>query len=77
MLPAMTKAETKIRELAKRHGVTFTPTAHDTWLKQIASLSAAGVEPDPVASLVIALKRAGVVTAAQGNDLYLDHIAGR
>ena len=77
MLPAMTKAETKIRELAKRHGVTFTPTAHDTWLKQIARLSAAGVEPDRVASLVIALKRDGVVTAAQGNDLYLDHIAGR
>lgn len=37
----------------------------------------AGVEPDPVASLVIALKRAGVVSAAQGDDLYRDHMAGR
>ena len=64
MLPAMTKAETKIRELAKRHGVTFTPTAHDTWLKQTQGYLLPAWNLDPVASLVIALARAGVVTHA-------------
>lgn len=73
----MTTAETKIRKLAKQHGVTFTPTAEDAWAVQVKKLADAGVDSDPVADLVIALRRVGVLSATQATVLYIDHLSSR
>ena len=51
-----------VRELARKHGVTFRRTALDDYADEISRLSDAEVEPDDTADLMQALTDAGVIT---------------
>lgn len=69
-----TPSEIKIRELAKLHGVTYTPTATDELAEAFARLSDAEVPPDPVLDLALALQRTGIVSGREAQRLYADHV---
>lgn len=70
-------AEQRIRDLAAEYGVRPVRTKLDAWSDDVARLSDADIAPDEVIDLVVALQRAGVVTAKQAVDLCGDYLAER
>jgi len=63
-------AKEEILALARMHGVTYRPTMYDDLADSITCLAGDDVELDEPALLLIALQRAGHITAAESARLH-------
>ena len=70
-------AKEEILALARKHGVTYQPTAVDDLADTITRLAGDDVELDEPAQLLIALKRAGHITSAESARLHGDYLRAK
>lgn len=61
-------------ELACKHGVGYTPTPTDQWAQTVARLGADEIYSGPVQDLLVALKRAGKLSADEMAALLVNHL---
>jgi hypothetical protein len=66
-----------VADLAKSHNVVYHRTYTDAWCEAVTRLSDDEVSTDDTADLLVALKRAGVLTAAQMARLLTNHLRER
>ncbi len=62
------------RSAARSHSVAFTPTPADTFAAAVSRLADAEAAPDAVEHLLLALRRAGVVTAPERLQLHAAYL---
>lgn len=62
-----------VRQLAKREGVAFVPTYADVWAKAVTNLAGDEVKSDSVDDLLVALTRAGKLSARDMARLVIAH----
>lgn len=62
-----------VRQLAKREGITFVPTYADLWAKAVTNLAGDEVKSDSVDDLLVALTRAGKLSARDMARLVIAH----
>ncbi|MGX9574319.1 hypothetical protein [Mesorhizobium sp. f-mel] len=67
-------AERRIYALAAQHSIVAERLPLDDWADQVARLSDAEVPPDPVADLVVTLRRKGIVTDWKAAELYGNYL---
>ena len=63
----------KVRDLAHRQGVVFSPTYADRWAVAVTKLAGDVVASDATDDLLVALTRAGKLTPADMVKLLIDH----
>jgi hypothetical protein len=76
-MPATSKrvsAADQIRALARRHRVQFEELGLDRWANKVTSLAGDDVQLDDVEELLIALKRAGVLTSDQMTQFQIAYL---
>jgi hypothetical protein len=64
---------TYVRQLAKREGITFIPTYADLWAKAVTNLAGDDVKSDKIDDLLVALTRAGKLSARDMTRLVIAH----
>ena len=62
-----------VRQLAKREGVSFTPTYADLWAQAVTNLAGDVVKSDKIDDLLVALTRAGKLSARDMTRLVVAH----
>jgi len=62
-----------VRQLAKREGIVFTPTYADLWAKAVTNLAGDDVKSDKTDDLLVALTRAGKLSARDMTRLVIAH----
>ncbi|MCD8503929.1 MAG: hypothetical protein LRY56_08690 [Burkholderiaceae bacterium] len=60
-------------QLAKREGISFTPTYADLWAKAVTNLAGDVVKSDKIDDLLVALTRAGKLSARDMTRLVVAH----
>lgn len=60
--------------LAKERGISFRPRPNEQFIKAVSRLSDGVVDLDPVEELLVALGRAGVITAFQRGLLQVQYL---
>lgn len=63
----------KVRDLAYRHGVVFSPTFADRWAEAVTRLAGDAVASDATDDLLVALTRAGKLTPVDMAKLVIAH----
>lgn len=66
-----------VRELADRHQITYTPTPTDRWAEAVTRLAGDEVRSGPVQDLLVALKRAGKLSADDMTALMVSYLRER
>jgi hypothetical protein len=70
-------AKEEILALARKHGVTYQPTAHDDLADTFARLSGDDAQLDDTVLLLLALERAGHVSAQDADRLHVAYMRQR
>ena len=60
--------------LAKERGIRFRPRPNEQFIKAVSRLSDGVVDLDPIEELLVALGRAGVITAFQSGLLQVNYL---
>lgn len=66
-----------VRDLARRYDVVYAPTAMDRWAETVTRLAGDEVRTGEVQNLLVALKRAGKVSAEDMATLLINHLRER
>lgn len=70
----LSKTASAIVDLAKEHGVTYTPTTTDVWAHDITRLADDDVMLDDIELLLIALERAGHMSREEALRLQVNYL---
>lgn len=63
-----------VRQLARKHQVSYSPTATDHWAEAVTQLSGDDVRTGPVQDLLVALKRAGKLSSDEMAALLVNYL---
>jgi hypothetical protein len=67
----------KVKELAALHNITYKKNPLDEWTKTITELSGDDVTQDDTLDLIIALKRANIISSKEVVQLSSKHLRER
>ena len=70
----LSKTGRTIISLAQQHGVSYTPTANDTWARDVTRLAGDDVVLDDIELLLIALQRTGHLSRPEALRLQVDYL---
>ena len=68
------KTAAAILDLAKQHGVAYTPTANDVWAQDVTRLADDDVTLDEIELLLIELQRAGHLSRPEALRLQANYL---
>lgn len=63
-----------VYELARKHGVGYIPTPMDQWAQTVTRLGGDEIYPGPVQDMLVALKRAGKLSADEMAALLVNYL---
>lgn len=63
-----------ITDLDKKHNITYSKTYGDEWAETVTRLSDDDVDADEIEDLVIALKRAGIISGKDMAELLVNYL---
>ncbi|MBS0340429.1 MAG: hypothetical protein JSS56_07865 [Proteobacteria bacterium] len=72
-----TGVEQFVRDLARKHHVSYTPTSMDRWAETVTKLAGDEERTGPVQDLLVALKRAGKLSTGDMAWLLVNYLRGR
>lgn len=67
----------KVKELAQKHNILYQKNALDEWVKTITELSGDEVRQDDTLDLIIALKRANIISTKEVVHISTKHLRER